>query len=68
MLVYHNEIETLLKNGKIIIIFISRIYGFRGEVDNGRIYDDITNYDFLPYVRKFLLNNRKSGTSSQQIQ
>lgn len=57
------EISTLLKYGKVIIVFIYPIKGFNGEVNNKGYYESVTNYDFLPGNHDFLFKNLKSGKS-----
>lgn len=47
-----NEIEALLDNGKVVIVFLEPVEAIKGEksVPGNRRndYKFITNYDFLP--------------------
>jgi len=60
------EIETLLSNGKVIIVFISPMYGFLGEVNPRYDYEAVTNYYFLPVDCHYILDELKSGKGSSK--
>lgn len=60
------EIKSLLDNGKIIIIFLQPVSGFKGEVNNKNQYDIVTNYDFLPMRQDYFLNRIKSGSGNSK--
>jgi hypothetical protein len=59
-----NEIESLLSNGKIIIVFVAPLSGFMGEINDQNQYRPIWNYDFLPTAGEFLIKSLKSGKGS----
>lgn len=58
------EIESLLSNGKIVIVFVKSLSGVLGEIKNSREFKAIWNYDFLPTFAEFLVKTLKSGKGS----
>lgn len=58
------EIESLLSNGKIVIVFVRSLSGIMGEINNKRDFKAIWNYDFLPAFSEFLVKTLKSGKGS----
>lgn len=58
------EIETLLRNGKVIVCFLEPIRGFNGQIRDSRDYHLVTNYDILPIEESFFLESLSSGTSA----
>jgi hypothetical protein len=61
-----NEIQTLLQNGKIIIVFLSPLATLNCEKMNSNAFQGFSNYDFLPIngFLGFYLRNGKSGKSN----
>ncbi|MBI5103002.1 MAG: hypothetical protein HZB33_14390 [Nitrospirae bacterium] len=55
------EIETLLNNGKILIVFVSPVTGFSGEIGDISQYAPVYNYDFLPELSEVLVKSLKPG-------
>jgi hypothetical protein len=55
------EIETLLNNGKILIVFVSPVTGFSGEIGDRSQYAPVYNYDFLPELSEVLVKSLKPG-------
>lgn len=49
------EIETILKNGKVLVVFIGPIDGFYGD-KRGNQSTVVTNYDFLPFKADTFMN------------
>jgi hypothetical protein len=59
-----NELWTLLDNGKIIIVFLSPPKAAPVDGSSYGGYEYITNYDFLPSGKEFLLQHLTPGKSS----
>jgi len=61
-----NELWTLLENGKILIVFLCPFKGIKVESQylSHPSDDYITNYDFLPLAKEYLLQNIVNGKSS----
>lgn len=65
-----NEIENILDNGKVVIVFLEPVEGVKGEKNSAgsrrNEYKTITNYDFLPLAQEYLLRKLKSGTGKSE--
>lgn len=58
------EISTLLENGKVIIVFLNPVRMVAGEKGDTGSYSYISNYDFMPISKGYLIKNLEVGKSS----
>lgn len=61
------EFENLLKNGKIVIVFIQRLDYVDGEIRDTGKYEPITNYHWLPKSIRGIIISICNGTGSEMI-
>ena len=62
-----NEVRTLLRNGKVVFVFMSPVSSVLGEIANTRNYAPITNYDWLPVRKEFITGLMSAGRGSPVI-
>lgn len=58
------EIDTLLENGKVIVVFLNPVRVVAGEKGDTGNYSYISNYDFMPISKDYLIKNLEIGKSS----
>ncbi len=58
------ELTCLLKNGRVVVAFMSRVDAALAEVPGERQYEIITNYDWLPGYARQVVERVKSGRGS----
>ncbi|NOT52819.1 MAG: hypothetical protein HOP10_16300 [Chitinophagaceae bacterium] len=59
-----NELWTLLENGKVLIVLLTPAKAARADTTTYSGNEYITNYDFLPSAKEFLLQSLTPGKSS----
>ncbi len=59
------EINTLLDNGKIVFCLLSPVFRVLGQVEGSHSYNEITNYDWLPFNPDILTNRISKGSGTE---